>query len=265
MAKSSSSIAEQDPNSTDELPENLSEEPNDGQEPSQPDEIVPTQNLAIDGSQTEFTNPMLRGRSPREIEMMFEVQSRAMREQGQRLSMAESRPEPEPVIEAEDPLGIRDVVEQVVKRELGNAIQPFRDDLATRSRVDGRAALRQKYDDWASVEGMVDWLLAESGQPETPSLLETLYYTAIGIQAKQGGQPVRQPEPQRGNRAQIPQHRPSAAPMSPPAGSASRTRELTESERQFAKMNNMSPEEYIKWQDMDAESVATSDLGQENR
>lgn len=58
---------------------------------------------------------------------------------------------------------------------------------------------------------------------------------------------------------QPPQHRPSNSP--PPSQGQSRgegqTRELTESEKDFAEHYNMSPEEYIAWQEQEADQVVT--------
>jgi hypothetical protein len=236
------------------------------------------------GQQTyEYQNPMLRGRTPEEVERIFGMYEQTTREQGARLSATERRMAemetrsakavPEPKVEAQeffaDPMGH-------VKRALDDTVAPLRQEIQDARAYfrgqDTRVALRQKYDDWDVVEPYVNHLLSQANYPDPndAGLLETLYYTAKGVMVSQGinvqptspqtpsqAAPVRTEVP-----AVPPQHRASTPPPPPPrpAQSSGKVRELTESEKRIAREHGLTPEEYIKWQEMDISDVATADF-----
>lgn len=242
-----------------------------------------------EGTGYEFRNPRLRGRSPEEVERLFEVLEQANKEQGSTLTAMRreigeikeqitkpKQPEEEPTAEDfyRDPLG-------VMNRALESQIQPLREEIAAGARAlrpDPRAELRKKYDDWDSYEPYVDMLLQrqEFPDPDNPGLLESLYYMAKGYAqshgveaapsgvASEGGEGV-----DRNKRAALesaipPQHRGSSPPQPPRQGKKeAQTRQLTESERRLAREFGMSEKEYVEWQEMDERDVPVSNLGQE--
>ncbi len=231
----------------------------------------------------EYQNPMLRGRSPEEIERIFGMYEQTSREQGARLTASERRlsevegrpaaPAPEPKVEATeffaDPM-------THVKRALEETVAPLREEIReAKSYVtgqDARAGLRNQYADFAQVEPYIDYMLAQTPYPDPndPGLLNTLYFTAKGMMASQGisvesptPTPTAPGAPQPAAPTVPPQHRASTPPPPPPSPAAPGSealRPLTETEKRLAREQGLSHAEYLRWQAMDIADVATADF-----
>lgn len=230
-----------------------------------------TTNETQGGSATEFTHPLLRGKSAQEIERLLELSSQTIRDQQDALRKAQSQPEaPAPVqteTEEDDEFDWGNPGKSFKKRDerliqkvqhlLDNAIQPFREDLSVSRRQGVRQAMREKFNDFDQMEPYIDNFIAKGNfpDPDNEALLTTLYYTARGYAStNQGEVPVSTPpKPNRPGQPTPPQHRPSSAPM-PPNPSAKKV-ELTEDEKLMARNWGMSAEEFVKYRDADADAV----------
>ena len=169
-----------------------------------------------------------------------------------------------------------------IQDELARQIAPLRDEITTArkelSAPNVRDKLRGEFTDWDKVEPYVDYLLAQRDFPEPndEGLLRMLYLTGKGLMVHQGisveaGAP---PSPAPGAPTPVapvvptaapvvipPQHPASTPPAPPPAPVAATTvRELTEAEKRLAREQKLTPEEFIKWQEMDMDEVAVADF-----
>lgn len=235
----------------------------------------------------EYGHPLLRGRSPEEIESLFKMQENAMKEQGAQLTglvsevrdlkstMTPPAPTPEADPSAQDYFA--DPV-KTIRTELDRQIQPLREEIAdARANLNApvvRDKLAQEFPDWTAVEPYVDQLIARENfpDPNNEGLLRTMYFTAKGLMAHQGidisqPQPVPAPavpgQPQPAAPLMVPpQHRASSPPPPPPqTPQGPQIRELTENERRLAREYGMSAEDYIAWQETDMDEVADSEIG----
>lgn len=217
----------------------------------------------------EFTDPLLRGKSPKEIEEIFRVQRNQVHEYGRQLSEVSTRvrdidertkPAP-PTMSAsdffEDPVAVS-------RQMMAEQIEPLREELRGAIRmvrgagVDDR--MKAKHPDWDAVRPYVDTLLDNGGFPdrEDENTLDMLYYTAKGIMSERGislsGETREAPKseprdaPPRGQ-GPPPQHRSSSPPPPPREREGTRVRALTENEKVLAKHYGMSPDEYLEWMD----------------
>lgn len=227
----------------------------------------------------EYRNPRLKGKSVEEIDRLVSTFEDTVREQSQRLSSLErekaTRPTA-PAAPAEKPDFFADPY-AAMKRAMDEEIAPLRAELKGATDFVGRREVRQqmreRYGDWDQVEPYVDQLLAKQNfpDPNDPGLLETLYYTAVGVMTRQGSYAPTpggrsEPPPREGDRpAAPPQHRasppPPPPPPAPPGGGKTPPRQLTESEKRLAREYKMSEGEYLQWQDAEAEDVPMSNIG----
>ena len=235
----------------------------------------------------EYTHPMLKGRSPEEVERIFRLTEQTVREQGGRLTKAESelskRSEPAPpTTPVETPSAQEFFAEPVrhIQDELARQIAPLREEIASARQEltapNVRDQLRTEYSDWEQVEPYVDYLLSqqEFPNPNDEGLLKMLYLTGKGLMVQQGisvesGLPPTTPAeatpvvaaPATAPVVIPPQHPASTPPAPPPAPTAAATiRELTESEKRLAREQKLTPEQFIKWQEMDMDEVAVADF-----
>lgn len=226
---------------------------------------------------------MLKGRSPEEVERIFNTMEAATREQGATLTklsreMTELKtqtaapPAPaEPAVSAQD--FFNDPMAQV-RKEMSRQIEPLveeirgaRDELTA---PNAREKLAREYGDWGQVEPYIDVLITQQNfpNPNDEGLLRMLYLTAKGYMTHQGISidPAADPQPQPGLPQQQPvvappQHRASTPPPPPPpTPQQPQVRELSENERRLARESGMSAEQYIKWQEMDMDEVAEADF-----
>lgn len=264
----------------------------EGQRQSQNNsESSPTGTEGTSGaSQSPFSNPALAGRSEDEIAQLLSVQEATIREQGRRLNedFRRQQPEPQPQPQPQqqelpaqaqetevDPAEYwanpgkymrqhREETIKAVKREMESLISPFIQDLSQRKVTDAWTTARSKHADFQTYEPLVRELLSRSGITNpTAETLDIMYFTAVGYASKTGGSGAPTASAPNGGGNNPPsQHRP--APPQHPASSqpirqqeaGKKIRELTENERVLAKMNRMTPEEYIRYLEMDEADVS---------
>lgn len=241
----------------------------------------------------EFNHPLLKGRSPEEVERLFTMQENAMREQGTRLTQLTQEvddikksqttpPEPDPTAQEyfSDPV-------KTLRRELERQVEPLREEIKSTKAEFGAPLVRQKlsqeYEDWPQVEPYVDMLINQdpTADPNNEGLLRSLYFMAKGMMTHQGID-VSQPQPEPTAQPQVqpqpaahpgtpqpqpmqmapPQHRASSPPPPPPPAPVEpQLRDLTENEKRLAREYGMTAEEYIAWQETDMDEVAESEIG----
>lgn len=231
---------------------------------------VQPEEVSGESSQTGFQLESLkRLKSNNEVERYVATLEGAVKEQGARLTAAETAPPPPPPTE---PVGERkgfwDGPEEYLERdrnvlleEMRKMVSPFHSDLSASKETRARTQMRSEFgEEWDRYEPVVNGLLAE-GQaqglgvdPSNPQMLRTLFYTAKGYMAAEGPTPTEAPKPS------IPQHRPSGAPLPDETGGKPQLRELTENERRLAKESHMTHEEYLNWQEMDEGDVIKTEL-----
>ena len=231
---------------------------------------VQPEEVSGESSQTGFQLASLsRLKSNNEVERYVATLEGAVKEQGARLTAAETtRPVvPVPVEPEGERKGFWDGPEDYLKRdreillgEMREMVSPFHSDLSASKETRARIQIRSEFgEEWDRYEPVVNGLLAE-GQaqglgvdPTNTQMLRTLFYTAKGYMAAEGPK-AETPKPS------IPQHRPSGAPLPDETGGKPVLRELTENERRLAKEAHMTHEEYLHWQTMDEGDVIETEL-----
>lgn len=251
-------------------PEEMNQESQDGLEVS---EQTAGTELEDQGEQTsteqapvasEFSHPHLQGKTPQEIESLFNLMQNTVQSQTRRINeLADVPPHatpeaapPEPTGDFfEDPLGH-------LRREMNAAVAPINQEIANikaQSQVNSAwQAAESKFSDFGKYRPYIEQMLANSRIDPgtlTPELVESYYYGAKGYVATHNAEQLAEtpaaPAPQR---KPPPQHRPSGAPL--PKSLQSQPRELSEDERRLAREFGMSAEEFIKWGEMDEGDVA---------
>ena len=148
---------------------------------------------------------------------------------------------------------VRSIVEDTVKGQLKEIIQPFKDDLSRNSANEAWREARSLHPDLDQYKPMIDALLSKSGKVDpTFTEIEMYYYMAVGFTSKEG-KPTTLPAPP----TAPPQHPPSSHPVVIDGPRGPELRELTESEKTLARHNNMSDEEFLKYQAMDEREIVT--------
>jgi hypothetical protein len=192
------------------------------------------------------------------------------REQNKRLNEPAPAPVHQPVVEPEgdffqDP-------RLVLRQEMDRMMAPIREEIAGMkagaTAVGAWQQARDNIPNFARIEPYVRQLIQQQGLSEQAvdyNTIRTLTYTARGYMQEQGisldptpetPTPTPTPQPQ-GQPVNIPQHRPSSAPL--PQAPAPIVRELTELERRLARESNMSEDEYRAWGDLEDEEVVMAD------
>lgn len=185
-------------------------------------------------------------------------------EQKDRLTRAESQPSsapitPPPPTKEEAKVDFFENPHAAIEAAMAKAVAPLNDQIAefrTQGIVDAAwTAIAQEIPDFAQFRPMVEQLITSNAVPAgtiTVDLLRHLYYTAVGFADRRGGTvPTPTPAPAGSTPTHIPQHRPSAAPLSVAEEGKPKLRELTENERVLAKFHGQTDEEYLRLQDED--------------
>lgn len=239
----------------------------------------------------DFSHPLLKGKSPEEIERLFSLQEQAVRDQNaelnRRFEQQQSAPAPrrqEETQPAEDGYGddflaprFR-VLETRLKSHLNEVVEPLRRGQQGGESRSARDGLRTKHKHFARLEPYIDQLLREKGvDPNTAeeSTLSNIYHTAVGLAVDRGinldEAVAAAPQPKGQERGappvNIPQHRASAAPL-PQERPQANVRQLTESEKRLAREyfpDSKNPEkDYREYQDMQDDDVVQPGYSKEN-
>lgn len=244
----------------------------------------------------DFNHPLLKGKTPEEIERIVAQQEETIRDQGRELNQyfdrtrqqeqAKARPshqeEPE-----EDPYGDSVLadnfrrLEQRVNKRLEEAVAPLRESVKEGRAMTARERLRGELKYFERLEPHIDRLLRErnvSPSQANEDLLRTMYFAARGFAADQGinldspeggaqpsrEQPREQPAGQGGERpVNIPQHRPSSSPMPSRPSDEQKKRPLTEEERKMAQHYGMSEDEYREWSNKPRDEIVSPGYSKE--
>lgn len=275
------------------------EDPSAGQgSGSEEDIVVPA------ASARNFQHPLLKGKTPEQIEAIFNQQDEAIRDMDRRLNSVapapatpstEGKPEaaPEPTPDyGDDYFGKRiktldQNLTSKLTRTLEQMVDPIKKTIEGQAATGAREKLRGELRHFAKLEPYINNMIRNNGgDPNTVSedSLRNIYTMAVGMATEKGinleeadisagdqpPQPPQPPQPAGGNRnVNIPQHRPSAAPL--PAnepGDNNQPRKLTENERKLARAyfpNAENPaEEYRKWQEKNSDDVVSPGFSKEN-
>lgn len=263
-------------------------ETNGGQNQNQ---IEQSQDQVLDGQVLEFSHPLLKGKSPKEIEDLVAAQEAAMKSQNTelnnyhtRLSQLESQStnastQPKTVEKDEykeagflAPAFQR--LEQKLDNKLNEAVAPLRQETVVRRTETAREKLARELPHFTQVETIIDQVLrAQRVDPRTANeeSLRFLYHTAVGMAVSNGvnlgtGTPVDTAQPTDGepsntsarprndNPVNIPQRRPSSAPL-PAVKTTEKKRPLTEEERRFANLRGMTEDQFRELQDLPDDEV----------
>lgn len=228
-----------------------------------------------EGEESPFSHPLLKGKTPAEIEAIVTSSLAAVKEQGSRLTQVESdlaNARREPVRENkvekvtsekffEDPDA---AIGDIVARQMEKIMSPFKEDLA-RTRVKGVwDELESQYPDSKHYRDLMKTMLNNLNiTAPTLETLEHFYYTAKGKAASEGRnieereEEVGEKKPEK--RRMPPQHSPSGQPI-PRGQGNNKVRKLTENERTIAKMQGFPDSaeghaEFLKWLDADEGDV----------
>ena len=206
---------------------------------------------------TDYQHPLLKGKSPEEVDRIMGTMERATQEQNVELNRlhtevqghtsapAPAVPEDEAEPYGDDFIGTRfKKFEERLSVKLQEMVAPLMTSQAEGKSTTVRERLTKKYRHFASLEPHIDKLLRDQKvDPNSASegQLEMLYHTAVGLAAESGitlggveapsGNIV---DPKGGEKpiVNIPQHRPSGAPLPDPP--KLEPRKLTENERIIA-------------------------------
>lgn len=239
----------------------------------------------------QFQHPLLRGKSPEEVERIVQSLQDANRsmntELNRRTGEQPTAPTPGGQPAGKDPLDeapdygdsfiaphLRTMEERIARR-LEKAVGPLQQSHRQAQAESSREKLGKELKHFKVLETSIDQLIRDQGgDPNTAKegQLRLLYHTAVGLAterginlnqgeapAPQGGGNGSQPavREQEQQPVGIPQHRPSGAPLPKPQGQ--RRRVLSEDERRLAKEffpDSKDPEgDYIREQDADEGDV----------
>lgn len=202
----------------------------------------------------EFSHPLLRGKSTKEIEDYLRVLEITNREQSQRLQSQNDNPripreeeveKPKKATAAdffEDPIGN---IETLIKKQLESSIAPFREDMALSKAQQAWVDLNEEFSDSNDYKALMKELMKSYGVQGAPNIatLRTFYKLAMAenvLEERKGGKRIAPKDDDNENerkpsRNPPPQHRASNQPIRSENGNK-KLRPLTESERIVAKM-----------------------------
>jgi len=222
------------------------------------------------GTESPFGHPSLEGMSEQDIADRLALLNSTVKEQGAALSESQRRlnatPEAAPVAPEDPPTASQfwedpaKEIKAMIQEQMEETIKPFRDDLQANKVTSAWSVMSSRYADFAEYRPLVETLLSRMGITEPDeALLEMLYHTAIGIQSKAGNMPetpTAAGDPAGDNkRNPPPQHSPSSHPVSREREKGP-SRELTESEREVARIQGFkTDEEYLAWLEIDETQV----------
>lgn len=219
---------------------------------------------------TDFQDPLLKGKTPAEIERIVQTQQQALNEQNRELNKYHqeastrqaSAPTPGGQEEEQDPYGNDFLaprfkkLEERLSRQLENSVKPIIDHTRQAGAQSVRERMRSELRHFTVLEPHIDRLIREQGGDPSAAdenSLRFYYLSAVGLAQEQGvalpsseqpqpnaPQPPSQPSAPQPTPQQpgvqpvgIPQHRPSSAPL-PQEQNRQPVRQLTESERALA-------------------------------
>jgi hypothetical protein len=249
----------------------------------------------------DYTNPLLRGKSPEEIERLFQVQQDAIRSQNTELNNYHARlstvntntqaAAPAPSQTEDEGYGdtflapVMKRLEDRLSRRLDAMVQPLQIHMVSNAAQNARQKLAGEFRHFAVLEPTIDQIIRQQGgnpSQADEATLRILYHTALGVAAEQGvnlnasapaptreepaptstNQPSAE-QPRQEQPVNVPQRRPSSAPL-PANQSGQRHRSLTEQERRLAREYGMTEEEYIKEMEADIDSVVQPGFSKDN-
>ena len=238
----------------------------------------------------DFQHPLLKGKSPEQIERLFTTQENAVKEQNAELnrlhnevSRRDSAPPPSKE-EDDSPYGDDflaprfKTLEQRVAKMISDSVEPLREETRRGQLNTVREKLRSELRHFTIMEPHIDKLLRDQGRDPTTvseASLRTFYHTAVGLATEAGldlnvGSGGTEPTTPAGGStvpAAIPQHRPSSAPLPPSGGGRQVRRQLTENEKRLAREyypNSQDPEgDYLKDQSAEEDEVVTPGFSKE--
>lgn len=246
--------------------------------------IVPTEE-AKPPKQYEYQNPLLKGKTPAEIEALFTANQQAIAAQNEELNRRQPTAAPPPRREEEEALPDYDdeflgpklgVLEKRLAAKFEKMVAPIAQAQRQGQAKSGREQLRSEKKHFAVLEPHIDQLLRSNNvDPMTASKedLEVLYYNALGMAQDRGinlntaaPTPGEEPTLREEPPVSIPQNRPSSAPL--PRQQGNQPRQLTEDERIIARQQfggrtgkdgkPLDAEaEYRRLQDADEDSIVT--------
>ena len=241
----------------------------DGQA-SPPEEIV-----VAPLEETEFQHPLLKGKSPQEVEGILTAMEDANRDMNSQLNERfDSQPEPTapaPVVEegegyGDDFMSPRfQAVEDRITSRLESMVAPLIEGMSKGAAQDVREELRGSLKSFRVLEPHIDTMLrAQNKNPATATKdqLENVYHMALGFAHERGinlstEEPTTTPTGE--SPVNIPQHRPSSAPI--PAPATPKRRALTENERILAQQffpNSKDPEgDYLAGQALGEDEIVS--------
>jgi hypothetical protein len=223
------------------------------------------------GTESPFSNPALEGMSEQDIADRLALLNSTVKEQGAALSESQRRlnasteappaaaPDVPPTATQfwEDPAK---EIKAMIQEQMEETIKPFRDDLQANKVTSAWSIMSSRHADFAEYKPLVETLLSRMGIAEPDeALLDMLYHTAIGLHSKTVGNletPTAAATPAEENRrTPPPQHAPSSHPVASESEKGP-SRELTESEREVAKLQGFkTDEEYLAWLEIDETQV----------
>lgn len=207
------------------------------------------------GQQSPFSHPLLRGRSPEQIERIVQTLEGTVQQQSQALNQAfaqQQTQQPSGGDQTSDALPSDDdfwntpaeATRRLVRKELEEVIAPFRQDMMQSRAEQAWTQARNHIPDFQAYEPYVRQLVAQN-QLTSPTLqnLQQLFYMAKGYIDSQGGgpapqqnqQPPAQQQDSGANRPAPPQHRPSNRPLPQNRNQNPPQRPLTEAEKTLAR------------------------------
>lgn len=259
------------------LPEDFVGEAGSVEETVMPVEETPVEDLSDTpivepGAQTEFKHALLQGKRPEDIDKLVASLEAATIEQGKELNRMHSELNTPQIDSAPVPPPSQEeyfnnpgqVIRNEVQAALKEAIDPFKRDLAKSTERDIWAKVAAVHPDFAIAKPLIEvYLQKNPGIPVTEESITTLYYTAKGYLAENGGgvgagtavAPTRSASPP----SAPPQHAASSHPI-PQAAKKAPLRPLTENERRIARERGFTDEKYLQWLDLTEDEVLTVEM-----
>ena len=239
----------------------------------------------------EFRNPLLKGKSPEEIDRLFAAQQEELTRQNTELNRLHTRsgehqpsaPAPKrelPEYEDNFMKGPMSVLEKRLTAHLDEMVTPIREEVRAGKTESTRDKLKKSLKHFGRLEPHIDGLVRQNGGDPakiSEADLTNMYYTVVGIAQERGinlnvaseGEGTTRTETREEPRMDIPQNRPSAAPL-PKKPTESQRRTLTDDEMTLARQNwpELTPDkaavEYIKLQDALEDEIVTPGFSKKN-
>jgi len=240
-----------------------------------PEEATATETISPEpptGTESPFNNPALKGMSEQEIADRLALLNSTVKEQGAALSESQRKlsaaaTEAPPAAPVDPPSAAQfwedpaKEIKSMIQEQMEETIKPFREDLQANKTNSAWAVMANRHADFAEYKPLVETLLTRMGISEPDeAVLEMIYHTAVGIQTKSAGAPetptaADPPAEETNRRNPPPQHAPSSHPVSTEREKGP-SRELTESEREVARIQGFkTDEEYLAWLEIDETQV----------